>query len=731
MNNCDKLFTNYHLANILHDILHFKKYNSLSYITVSDWLIIKNIYLILGNNSKRIRAIEHIREKYENDEKKDKIIQRETINQLYELSIDVLESISTEYKNNNTTTSQIENKLNYIVSSLGMNEHHKTLLTISLIVFMYDLYEIGLTYNDNYMNCIRTLSVIFGFNKQWLIQTLNSSNILYTAHIFENLKVSNVFSTIEMNHRFAKSIINPNIKPEMLFEGCFSIEKERGMSMSNFSHMATDTQIISDIIKNALKNNLKGVNILLTGRAGSGKSLYARSLIRSLNLKQINIHNHIVDKNKNAEKEGITSAEIRLGFYNVAQSIHKNSNNSVIVFDECDMILNTKDTFSDNKVDKAPLIDAMDKSTIPTIYIANGIDECHEAVLRRFSFSKIFGKLENTASNKIIRKAYKRYHLGNEVPDNILKFINTHEMSLGESSLAFKRISEMVANGISEEEMKKRLTVIIERMVSLRKKREITIQADKDTSMKHYDIQYLNTDTDAKDVINAIRNFDSLQKKKLALPVLNMNLMFYGCSGTGKSEFARYIAQAVGKKIIIKNPSDIYSKYLGETEVNLAEAFKLSEETGSILVFDEAENYFQKRENAVRQWEVSQVNEVLNAMERFHGILICTTNMISSFDNAAIRRFSHKIFFSFMKPEQKALAAKNIFGSIVKRDELEYLCEEVQRIENLSIGDYRTVYQKIIYDTRISPNKILEHLRAEVNIKNYSTERHIGFGSNK
>ena len=58
-----------------------------------------------------------------------------------------------------------------------------------------------------------------------------------------------------------------------------------------------------------------------------------------------------------------------------------------------------------------------------------------------------------------------------------------------------------------------------------------------------------------------------------------------------------------------------------------------------MLLLDEADSFMQSRQNAVRNYEVSEVNEMLQGMERFNGIFLCTTNLFDRIDEAALRRF--------------------------------------------------------------------------------------------
>ncbi len=78
--------------------------------------------------------------------------------------------------------------------------------------------------------------------------------------------------------------------------------------------------------------------------------------------------------------------------------------------------------------------------------------------------------------------------------------------------------------------------------------------------------------------------------------------------------------------------------WVGEGEKNIKRAFAEAESEEAILIIDEADSLLFNRDRAVRSWEISFTNEFLTRMERFRGILICTTNRVEDLDSASLRR---------------------------------------------------------------------------------------------
>jgi hypothetical protein len=109
----------------------------------------------------------------------------------------------------------------------------------------------------------------------------------------------------------------------------------------------------------------------------------------------------------------------------------------------------------------------------------------------------------------------------------------------------------------------------------------------------------------------------------------------------------------MGQPLIVKQASDLVSKFVGETEQNMAAMFKEATEEKAVLLLDEADSFLLDRRGAQRSYEVTEVNEMLQQMERHDGVFICTTNLLDRIDQAALRRFTFKIRFKPLTPEQR------------------------------------------------------------------------------
>jgi SpoVK/Ycf46/Vps4 family AAA+-type ATPase len=238
-------------------------------------------------------------------------------------------------------------------------------------------------------------------------------------------------------------------------------------------------------------------------------------------------------------------------------------------------------------------------------------------------------------------------------------------------------------------------------------------------SVTTYDLSMLNVESrfDVPRIVQALKDRG------------HGSLCFYGAPGTGKTALAEHIAKALERPLIIKQASDLMSKYVGETEQNMAAMFAEAEAEKAVLLLDEADSFLQDRRGAQRTYEVTEVNEMLQGMERFHGIFVCTTNLLESLDQAALRRFTFKIKFMPLTALQreKMFVAEALAGDAGALAPA--LRERLARLEQLCPGDFAAVKRQTdILAVEFSADEFLSQLEAEHRIKPEVREaRGIGF----
>jgi transitional endoplasmic reticulum ATPase len=203
-----------------------------------------------------------------------------------------------------------------------------------------------------------------------------------------------------------------------------------------------------------------------------------------------------------------------------------------------------------------------------------------------------------------------------------------------------------------------------------------------------------------------LERFDRALRQVDRKDIRNFNLLFYGPPGTGKSELARHIAEQLDRELIVKRASDLLNAYVGATEQLIRRAFEEAEREEAVLALDEADTFLFTRDRAVRSWEISFTNEFLTQIERYRGILICTTNRMTDLDQASIRRFNHKIRFDYLTPEGNRIFYERILRSMIKADLSGEDRRTLQELSRLAPGNFKVVRDRFAF----APGESITHL---------------------
>ena len=465
---------------------------------------------------------------------------------------------------------------------------------------------------------------------------------------------------------------------------------------------------LTDQMMELLKNKSESpTHILFYGPPGTGKTSFAHSLLDQLKVSSF----EIVQDNENTTKHRRAAIIACLNMTNFDQG-------SIVLVDEADNLLNTQSSWfmRGETQDKGWLNQLLDEPGTRIIWITNRIDSIEDSVLRRFAFSlhfKSFNRRQRIQIwDSILRKNRCKRYLSRSDVEN---FAKSYDVSAGVIDLAVKKAIE--GNTSSKSRFMSTVKMVLESYETLANKGEKP--TDRDEIEKNYCLDGLNLDGDIDAMLNQLEAFDVHLRNDERHQILNMNLLFYGPSGTGKSELARYIANHLDRKIICKRISDLQSMYVGEGEKNIKRAFQEAESEDAVLIIDEADSLLFSRDKARHSWEISFTNEFLTQMERFRGILVCTTNRLDDLDSASLRRFNHKIGFDYLTAEGNLLFY-DLFLKPLSPGKLDpVLRKELERTENLAPGDFKLVRDRYSFHPRSDINHavLIDALKNETKLK--------------
>ncbi len=551
------------------------------------------------------------------------------------------------------------------------------------------------------------LAVLLGIPTAEIRQALSSGGALARSGLvtLDRTGIGSLRGKIELlSSSFADLMLTQVGDPIVLLRDTVRASDPPTLAMDDFDHLEESLEVLRPYLRRAVEGRRKGVNILIHGEPGTGKTQLARSLAKELHCPLFEI------ACEDAEGDPV-SGEKRLRAFRAAQSFFA-TRPALLVFDETEDVFNDGDgpgRRSTAQKRKAWMNRMLESNPVPTLWLSNWVHSLDPAFVRRFDVV-----LEMAAPPRRKRERIIKAACGELVDAQAAARLAAAE-SLSPAVVAR---AASVAGAVRDLLPGDRLGRAVERLV------EGTLLAQGHRPLAglgavqlppDYDPAFINADADLEAVAEGLARTKSGR------------LCLYGPPGTGKSAFGRWVAERVGTPLDVRRVSDLVSPYLGMTERNLANAFREAQRSGAVLVLDEVDSFLQDRRDAHRTWEVTEVNEMLTQMESFGGIFIATTNLMEGLDQAALRRFDLKLKFGYLRPEQ----ARRLFTSqcrVLGLGEPDAAAlAPVGELSCLTPGDFAAVARQHRFHRLSSPADLLGALDRECELKEGAVKKAIGF----
>ena len=487
------------------------------------------------------------------------------------------------------------------------------------------------------------------------------------------------------------------------------------LPLKDFGLPAEDIAHVRALLKSESK---APVHILLYGEPGTGKTTFARSLARELNLKAWAVPCN--DDTDESDRRAALSACLNM------TSKHKGA---FVMLDEAERFLDTGDRFGRETKDKAWLNDFLEKPNRRVIWIVNDIDHVHPAVRRRFTFSLYFKPLDRYERRRIWQSILEKQNAVNLLPEEqVKKFVNSYPVAPAVVESAVRQAKAVARTKRGKADFAGTAERVLRSHVTLAHSGETPRMAsDLLGEPGEYALNGVSLESSINELLEKCRRIDAMMKEEKLIRPGGATMLFYGPPGTGKSALAKYLANEMGRELVIKRASDLLSCWVGESEKNVARAFRNAEK--DILVIDEVDSFLYSRDSSAHSWENPLVTEFLTSLERCRGFCVCTSNRLKDLDEAALRRFSFKIAFGYAGPEQAKALYKSLLAPLVDGTLPENVAEALSNMRCLAPGDFHVVKSQywLAAQGEATHEKLLENLAREEKLKRDGQGRTVGF----
>lgn len=483
-----------------------------------------------------------------------------------------------------------------------------------------------------------------------------------------------------------------------LLKSCTEIPQVPSLQLDDFVHIARMKEMMLTYLQQAIKHHRKGVNLLIYGVPGTGKTEFAGLLAQALGISVYNITYMDSDGD-------VVKAEQRLNYSRLAQTL-LNGKQALLIFDEIEDVFNG--SFMERSVaqkNKAWTNQLLENNNVPMIWLSNSVSGIDPAFLRRFDLILEMPDLPLKNKSALITQLAE----GKLSPAYVQHFAKVRSLTPAILSRTIRVAKELNTSDFAET-----LLMMFNQTLKSQNKPKIEPLV---LGKADYNLDYVACND------NIHRISEGVKRSKKG------RICCYGPPGTGKTAWATWLAEQLDMPLLLRQGSDLLDPYVGGTEQNIAQAFEQAKADNALLVLDEVDTFLFSREGANQSWERSQVNEMLTQIERFKGLMVVSTNLIEVLDPAALRRFDLKLKFDYLTLTQRLEFAKQqaeILGLPLLSE------EDLTQIESLNLltpGDFAAVARRHQFSPFQKVQDWLSALQGECEVKPAfsATTRRIGF----
>jgi SpoVK/Ycf46/Vps4 family AAA+-type ATPase len=489
---------------------------------------------------------------------------------------------------------------------------------------------------------------------------------------------------LQLQWRFARILDQGLTGEDRLVEALAGVRQSATLAPDDFAEHKAAFDLIRRLLRGALRSRAAGVNLLVWGPPGTGKTEFARTVAAAAGAGLFAIGEADLDGEEPLRSD-------RLHALKRAQRLLGRRGDSLLLFDEIEDLFAEPGFAEGGRRGGSKIFfnRLLEEVAVPVIWTSNSLAAIDPAHLRRMSYVLRMDHPSPRARARIAGRAAQAEAAGEALAG--LAPLLAREAESASVARTALRGAALAGGGAADAEAAARSLLL-----GLRGGRSLPPAP----SAGALDLALYESDV-------AIAPL--LERLSAAGSAPDFSLLLTGPPGTGKTALAAHVAERLDRPLKVKRASDLLSKWVGETEANIAEAFAEARDEGAVLLFDEADSLLLDRGDAQRSWEITQVNEMLTWMDSHPLPFVAATNFARRLDPAALRRFVFKIELRALPRAAAARAFERFFGKPAPA--------ALAEVEGLTPGDFAVVRRQLRYRPDAAAGEIAALLEAEAKAK--------------
>ena len=621
----------------------------------------------------------------------------------------------------------VEKNIDALAGLLQLNPAERALLLYGTLArYQRDLRGLLVEFKvSSAQEAYAAIAAVAGVDARDVAEALRAGSRLERVGMVENLisehNITDLADLMKVSEQLPPVLMREYPQPGDLMAVFTRPATKSELTLDDFHFVAEDASVLCALLRNAVARKEPGVNVLLYGPPGTGKTELARVCAAATGLELYEVEYADRDGNSLSGRDRYRSLQI-------SQVFLKGSPDVALLFDEVEDVFPPISTEAAQLIARLDSADAgpgsmnssvsgkawvnqiLETNPVPVIWVTNRIEQIDPAFRRRFQYHLLLKSPPPGAREALVARALAGAPVGEGFA---AKLAERRALTPAQIRTAV-RFARLAHDGATDFE-----ALIQRQLGNADQALGSTGERGARPVATGYDLGLLNVESR----FEVPRIIEALQRRG------HGSLCFHGAPGTGKTALAEHIAAALARPLLIRQASDIASKYVGETEQNMARMFDEAQTEGAVLLLDEADSFLRSRRMAERHYEVTEVNQMLQGMERFGGIFVCTTNLFEDLDEAALRRFTFKLRFHPLTREQRErmFVAEALGGAAPLLDDEQRA--RLAALDQLTAGDVAAVQRQVqILGEAFEPDEFLSQLESEHRVKPEVRQRRgIGF----